>query len=211
MSSAPHEQPAAKERVILLTLAAVQFTHVLDFMIMMPLGSHLMRVFRIDPAQFSHLVAAYGIAAALSGFAAGFVLDRFDRKHALFALFSGFSLATLACALAPGYGALLIARLAAGAFGGVASSVVVSMVGDVIPPARRGRAMGVVAVAFPIASVLGVPISLVLAEKFEWHAPFFLLAAISAGVVVLIWRVLPSLRSQHAPAHPWQQMKSILG
>ncbi len=196
---------------MLLTLAAVQFTHVLDFMIMMPLGSHLMRVFDIAPSQFSHLVAAYGLAAAISGFAAGFVLDRFDRKHALLFLYSGFGLATLACAFAPGYLTLLFARLAAGAFGGVASSVVVAMVGDVIPPHRRGRAMGTVTVAFPIASVLGVPTGLLLAEHFEWHAPFFLLAGLSVIVWVLIFRALPPLRAQHAPEHPWQQMKAILG
>ena len=155
--------PRINERLLLFTLAAVQFTHIMDFMIMMPLGSTLMRVFAIEPDQFSHLVAAYGLAAAVTGFAGGFVLDRFDRKHALLILYSGFALSTLACALAPNYQALLFARLAAGAFGGVSSSVIVAMVGDVIPPNRRGRAMGVVMSAFPIASVLGVPFGLLLA------------------------------------------------
>src|SRR6187431_2177875 len=156
MTSAPHEHPPARERVILLTLTAVQFTHVLDFMIMIPLASQLMRVFAIGPAQFSHLVASYGLAAAITGFVGGFFLDRFDRKHALLTLYAGFGLATVACALAPTYGMLLLARSAAGAFGGVAGSVVTAMIGDLIPPARRGRAMASVMVAFPIASVLGV-------------------------------------------------------
>ena len=103
-----------KERVLLLTLAAVQFANVLDFMVMMPLGASIMKVFNISPQQFSLLVAAYGTAAAISGFAGGFVLDRFDRKNALFVLFVGFTGATLACALAPTYAALMAARLAAG-------------------------------------------------------------------------------------------------
>ncbi len=210
MSSASHEQSPTRERAILLTLMAVQFTHVLDFMIMMPLGSHLMRVFQIGPAEFSHLVAAYGIAAALTGFAGGFVLDRFDRKHALLAVYSGFGLATLACALAPNYGALLVARFAAGAFGGVSSSIVTAMVGDLIPPVRRGRAMGSVMVAFPIASVLGVPLGLMLTEHFEWHAPFYLIASLSVVVLALGSRALPRLMPQHAPSHPWVQMKAIL-
>jgi DHA1 family inner membrane transport protein len=205
-----HTQTPTMERAILLTLAAVQFTHVLDFMIMMPLGSHLMRVFRINPEQFTYLVAAYGIAAALTGFAGGFVLDRFDRKHALLTLYTGFGLATFSCALAPNYGALLAARFAAGAFGGVSSSLVTAMVGDVIPAVRRGRAMSVVMTAFPIASVLGVPLSLVLAERFEWHAPFFLLAGLAVGVFALGALALPNLKALHAPAHPWQQMKAIL-
>jgi predicted MFS family arabinose efflux permease len=210
ISTASHEQTPARERTILLTLMAVQFTHVLDFMIMMPMGSHLMRVFQIGPGQFTHLVAAYGIAAALTGFAGGFVLDRFDRKHALLALYFGFGLATLACALAPNYHALLLARFAAGACGGVASSVVTAMVGDVIPAARRGRAMGSVMVAFPIASVLGVPLGLLLAEKFGWHAPFFLIASLSVFVLANASRALPKLIPHDVPAHPWVQMKAIL-
>ncbi len=209
-SVATHLQTPARERVVLLTLAAVQFTHILDFMIIMPLGSHLMRVFQIGPGQFSELVAAYGIAAAITGFAAGFVLDRFDRKHALLVLYAGFGLSTLSCALAPNQHALLAARFAAGAFGGVASSVVIAMVGDVIPPERRGRAMGLVTVAFPIASVLGVPLGLTLAGRYEWHAPFFLLAGLAAIILVTASRVLPPLRPQHAAQGPWAQMKAIL-
>jgi len=208
----PGTSPTSRidERLLLFTLAAVQFTHIMDFMIMMPLGSNLMRVFNINPEQFSRLVAAYGIAAAVTGFAGGFVLDRFDRKHALLLLYTGFALSTLACALAPNYAALLIARLAAGAFGGVSSSVIVAMVGDVIPPARRGRAMGVVMSAFPLASVLGVPFGLLLAGRFQWHAPFFLLAVLSAMVLATASRALPNLRSEHPPAHPWKQMIAIL-
>ena len=202
--------PRINERLLLFTLAAVQFTHIMDFMIMMPLGSTLMRVFKIEPDQFSHLVAAYGLAAAVTGFAGGFFLDRFDRKHALLILYSGFALSTLACALAPNYAALLLARLAAGAFGGVSSSVIVAMVGDVIPPNRRGRAMGVVMSAFPIATVLGVPFGLLLAGRFEWHAPFYLLAGLSTIVLFTASRSLPNLRSEHPPAHPWTQMVGIL-
>ncbi len=114
--SATHAQTPARERAILLTLAVVQFTHVMDFMIMMPLGSHLMRVFSITPAQFSYLVAAYGLTAAVSGFGAGFFIDRIERKRALLTLYTGFGLATLACGLAPTYGTLLVARAAAGAW-----------------------------------------------------------------------------------------------
>lgn len=124
MQSRP--SPVINERLALLVLAAVQFTHILDFMIMMPLGSQLMRVFEITPAQFSHLVAAYGLSAAVTGFLGGFVIDRFDRRHALLTLYAGFGLATLACALAPNYAALLGARILAGGFGGVAGLIVIT-------------------------------------------------------------------------------------
>ena len=206
----PVATPALRPQLLLWVLAAVQFTHVLDFMIVMPLGAHLMRVFGISPTQFSWLVAAYGMAAALAGFLGGFVMDRFDRRTALLILYSGFGLSTLACALAPTYGALVAARFAAGAFGGVAGSVVGSMIGDVVEPGRRGRATSVVMSAFPLASILGVPAGLGLAAHFNWQAPFFLIAAVALVVFGVAYRNLPSLRSAHPVAHPFKQMRSIL-
>ena len=210
MPSSVQPLAPAKEKIALAILALVQFTHIMDFMIMMPLGSHLMRVFSITPGQFSHLVAAYGLSAGVFGFAGGFVLDRYERKHALLTLYAGFTLATLGCALAPSYHFLLLARVCAGACGGVAGSVVSAMVGDMIPPERRGRAMGVVMSAFPFASVAGVPCGLWLAGRFEWHAPFFLLSGLSTGILLLALRVLPHVHSHLTTTHPWTQMRAIL-
>jgi len=208
--SGHHALTPARERATLLTLGAVQFTHILDFMIMMPLGAQLMRVFQITPAQFTQLVACYGLAAAVSGFLGGFFMDRFDRKRALLVLYAGFGVSTFACGLAPTHHWLMIARLAAGAFGGLAGSMVSAMVGDIIPPARRGRAMSVVMSAFPVASVLGVPVGLVLAGKTGWHAPFFMLGA-CAGLNLLIASIaLPHLPTAVADHDPRRQMKEIL-
>lgn len=205
-----HTLSKGRELTTLLVLCAVQFTHILDFMIMMPLGSQLMRVFAISPAEFTRLVAAYGLAAAVSGFTGGFFLDRFDRKRALLVLYAGFGLATLACGLAPTHHTLLAARLAAGAFGGLAGSLVTAMVGDIIPPARRGRAMSYVMTAFPLASVLGVPAGLVLAGRYGWHAPFFLLAACATANVLLATFALPHLRTAVTDHQPLRQMREIL-
>ncbi len=205
-----HALTKGRELTTLLVLCAVQFTHILDFMIMMPLGGQLMRAFNISPAQFTHLVASYGLAAAMSGFAGGFFLDRFDRKRSLLILYAGFGLATLACGLAPTYSTLLAARLAAGAFGGLAGSMVTAMVGDVIPPARRGRAMSFVMAAFPVASVLGVPAGLVLAGKFGWHAAFFLLGGCAAANLVVASLALPHILTAVKNHEPLTQMKAIL-
>ena len=177
---------------------------------MMPLGARLMESFGISPAQFTWLVASYGLAAAVAGFAGGFVLDRFDRKRALLWLFAGFGLATLGCAMAPSFATLLLARFVAGGFGGVAGSVVTAMIGDVIPPERRGRATATVMTAFPLASVLGVPTGLLLAGWFSWHAPFFLLAGLSALVWPVAARVLPHVRSHRSEEHPIRQMAQLL-
>lgn len=205
-----HELPRSREIITLLALAAVQFTHILDFMIIMPLGAQLMRVFQITPAQFTHLVASYGLAAALSGLAGGFVLDRFDRKRALLILYTGFGLATLACGFATTHHTLLAARLAAGAFGGLSGAMVTAMIGDIIPPARRGRAMSIVMAAFPVASVLGVPAGLILAGIYGWHAPFFLLGACALLNLIIASFALPHLRTAVRQNNPFRQMREIV-
>ena len=205
-----HALSPRRELATLIALAAVQFTHVLDFMIMLPLGPQLMRAFDLTPAQFTHLVAAYGLAAALSGFAGGFFLDRIDRKRALVFVYAGFGLATLACALAPTHSALLAARLIAGAFGGISGSLVTAMIGDIIPPTRRGRAMSYVMSAFPLASVLGVPLGLTLAGWYDWHAPFYLLAGCSAFILALALFALPNIRTAIKNHQPIRQMRDIV-
>ncbi len=153
------------ERLLLLSLAAINFTTIVDFIIIMPLGPQYMRVFSISPAQFGVIVSSYAISAGISGIAAGFFLDRFDRKRALLTLYGGFSLGTLFCALAQTYHLLVAARALAGAFGGVTGALILAIVGDVIPEHRRGAAMGLVMSAFSIANICGVPLGLILASS----------------------------------------------
>ncbi|MCU0794061.1 MAG: MFS transporter, partial [Opitutaceae bacterium] len=209
-SSAP-ARPRS-ERTILLTLAAIQFTHVLDFMIMMPLGAELMEVFALTPGQFSQLVAAYGGAAALAGLSGGLFIDRMERRRALVLFYAGFILATLACAFAPTHPTLLAARFLAGVFGGLAGSLVVACVGDVVPPERRGRGMAFVMSAFPLASIAGVPLGILLANRFEWHAPFFLIVALALPTLALALQLLPRRPADPAAiaAHPFQQLRTLL-
>jgi predicted MFS family arabinose efflux permease len=195
------------ERLVLLLLAAIQFTINLDFLIILPLGPQYMRVMLITPTQFNLIVAAYAIAAGISGIAAGFFLDRFDRKTALLWLFLGFATGTLFCALAPTYRLLVAARALAGTFGGVTGALILAIVGDVIPEHRRGEAMGMVMSAFSVASIFGVPLGLVLAAHFNWHVPFYVIAGISVPILAAVSRFVPSLgghlehaRSQHLAA-----------
>lgn len=183
----------AKERWLLLALATVQFTHIMDFMIMMPLGPQLMRLFQINPAQFGLLVSAYTFSAGIFGFLGSFFMDRFDRKKILLFLYVGFVIGTLACALAPAYEFLLAARIFTGAFGGVLAAVINAVIGDVIPMARRGAAMGFVMSAFSAASVLGVPFGLYLASLFSWHAPFLLLVALGLAVLPMLTQFVPAM------------------
>lgn len=201
------------EKLVLLLLAAIQFTTNLDFLIILPLGPQYMRVMHITPAQFNLMVAAYAIAAGISGAAAGFFLDRFDRKTALVWLFFGFAAGTLMCALAPTYQMLVAARAIAGTFGGVTGAVILAIVGDVIPEFRRGEAMGMVMSAFSVASIFGVPMGLMLASSFNWHVPFYFIAAISVPILIAVFRHVPPLRGHldHAKEeHPAARMMAVL-
>ncbi len=191
----------ARERLLLLTLAVVQFTTIVDFLIIIPLEHQFTRVFHISPAQFSLIIAAYGISAGISGLAAGFFLDRFDRKPALLWLFSGFALGTLFCALANSFQLLLAARFVAGAFGGVLGAVILAIVGDVIPLERRGAAMGMVMSAFSVASIVGVPLGIILAAHSSWHVPFYAIAALCACILPVAAWVTPPLRGHLAHIH----------
>jgi predicted MFS family arabinose efflux permease len=190
----PTALTARREFWLLLTLAGIQFTHILDFMIMMPLGPQFREIFGISDAKFGVLVSAYTFSAGISGLLAAFYVDRFDRKKLLLVLYALFALATLACGLAPTYEALMAARIAAGVFGGVLSALTQTIVGDVIPVARRGQAMGLVMSSFSITTVAGVPLGLFLAAHFSWHMPFFLIAGISVVLMILAWQTLPPLR-----------------
>ena len=206
--------PPARELAILLTLAAMQFTHILDFMIMMPLGPQFMRIMALDPRQFALLVSAYTFAAAASGFVSAFWIDRFGRKRALLTMYGGFVVATALCGLAPNYPMLLLARIVAGLFGGVIGALVMTIVADILPYARRARGTALVSSAFSLSAVLGVPLGLWFATTWSWRMPFLSLSALSVAVGVLAWRMLPPLDGnvRDSPRrNPIAQLRAIFG
>lgn len=181
------------EKKILTILAFVQFNHIVDFMIIMPMGPQLMRLFDIETQQFSLLVSSYTFFAGVSGFLASFYMDRFDRKKSLFFLFAGFTLATVFCGVARDYYTLLIARALAGFFGGVMNSIILSITSDLIDYKRRGTAMGFLATAFSLASILGVPFSIFLSQSIAWYAPFIFLALLCVIILYGIYLYVPSV------------------
>ncbi|MCO6478570.1 MAG: MFS transporter [Phaeodactylibacter sp.] len=182
------------EKLLLLILAVVQFTHILDFMIIMPLGSQFMRIFDISPRQFSLIVSAYAGSAFVMGLFSAMFIDRFGRKEALLLTYIGFTVGTVACAVAPDYYFFLAARSITGAFGGILGALVLSIIGDTIPLKRRASAMGTVMTAFSVASVIGVPAGIYLAAEFSWRAPFLTVAGIALALSFGIYFLLPPLR-----------------
>jgi len=189
-----------KELLLLIVLAALQFCHIVDFMIVMPLGEKFMIEFGIGPGKFSWLVSVYaGAAFVASLVSAGFV-DRFDRRSALLIAHVGFSVGTLACGLMESFYALLICRGLTGAFGGLVATQVLAIVGDYFPIERRGRAMGAIMTAFSVASVIGVPIGINLAAWKGWSAPFLGVGLLAVVFGVLAFFQVPSLRGHIASA-----------
>jgi predicted MFS family arabinose efflux permease len=187
--TSPHD--TRSERRLLWLLAAVELTLLLDFMILMPLGPELMGGLRISPAQFGGLVSSYTLASAACGVSGGVWLDKLDRKRTLLGLYAVFVVSTLACGAAPNFLALLGARILAGCAAGLTWAVIMATVVDVVPPERRGSAMGIIMTSYALAAVAGVPFGLMLAGYFGWPAPFFALTAAAGVLWALAARLVP--------------------
>jgi predicted MFS family arabinose efflux permease len=210
--TAPEKEAEQRRRelLIVLILAAVQFTSIVDFMVVMPLGPQLRRTLGIEASRFGWIVASYTLSAGVAGLSASSILDRFGRKQAFLTLFSGFLVGTFLCGLSFSYPTLLSTRIVTGAFGGILGGMALAIIGDVFPEERRGRATGVLMSAFALASVLGVPVCLALGTRFGWHVPFLILAVFGLPVLLLALLFLPPLRDHldgREHAHPWTRVR----
>lgn len=181
---------------VVAILALLQFTIILDFMVLSPLGAQLLEELDITTAQFGFVVSAYAFSAGASGILAAGFADRYDRKTLLLFFYAGFIIGTLLCGLAPTYFLLLLARIVTGIFGGVIGSIVFAIVTDLFPLEMRGRVMGFVQMAFAVSQVLGLPVGLYFANLFDWHAPFILIVAICIPMFIAI-----ALKMQPINAH----------
>ncbi len=180
------------ENKYVLILAAIQFAHIVDFVVLMPLGPTLMLDFGITPTQFGSVVSSYNFSAALSGLLFSTIADRFDRKRLLNIAMVGFILATVLCGLAPSFILLLSGRILTGLFGGILNILVFALVTDLVPFRRRGKAMGTVMASFSVSSVVGIPIGLAIADAFSWHWTFFFIAFFSCFIAFWGYKVLPA-------------------
>ncbi|GAB3834614.1 MFS transporter [Hymenobacter jeollabukensis] len=184
------------QKFLVAILALLQFTIILDFMVLSPLGDALMKALTIRPSQFSFVVSAYAFSAGASGLLTAGFADRFDRKKLLLFFYAGFILGTLGCGLATTYPLLLAARVVAGLFGGVIGSISLAIIADEFALHQRGRVMGVVQMAFAGSQVLGIPLALYLANHWDWHAPFLLIVGLALLIGAAVW-----LRMRPVDAH----------
>jgi len=175
------------QKFVVAILAFLQFTIILDFMIISPLGAILMPALLITPAQFGTVVSVYAFSAGCSGLLAAGFADRYDRKKLLLFFYAGFLLGTLFCGLAPTYHILLGARMVTGMFGGVLGSIVMAITTDLFPLESRGRVMGLLQTSFAASQVLGIPVGLFISNLLGWHAPFLMIVVIGLAVGMVIW------------------------
>ncbi|WGS20742.1 MULTISPECIES: MFS transporter [unclassified Bradyrhizobium] len=201
--AAPIDDPQQQERgfsryqsLLIALLAFTQFTIILDFIIMSPLGAILMPSLNISAGQFGVAVSAYAFSAGMSGILAAGFADRFDRKRLLLFFYVGFALGTALCALAQDFHVLLLGRIVTGLFGGVIGSVVLAIITDLFPLQQRGRVMGFVQTAFAASQVLGIPAGLFLANHWNWHVAFAAIVGLSIVAIAAI-----ALAMQPVDAH----------
>ena len=178
----------------LYALAVINVTHIIDSMLIMPLGDIFIETFGISAAEYSYLVSAYAIGAFISSIVAFLYLDRFDRKSALLLLYTGFVIGTLLCGFADDYLTLLFLRFVTGGFGGVIGALAFAIVSDLYLFKERGKAMGVLIGAFSVASAIGVPFGLYLAATYDWRTPFLTLGVLGLVVLILIYWKFPSIK-----------------
>ncbi len=203
----------AIENWYIFALGSFLFAHMVDFMIIMPLGPTFITNLLIDSQQFSWLVSSYTLTAAISGVFGLLWMDRFDRKKALLVVVCCFSLATALCGLANSYHMLLIARMATGIFGGLINAQCLTIISELVPFERRGFAMGKMMMAFSLGSIVGIPSGLMLANTFGWRAPFMAIALFGVLMIILAWYILPPIDA-HLKAVPeainWAEIREII-
>jgi len=202
------------QRWVIFILAVTQFTVILDFMIMSPLGDFMMKSLSMKPAAFGIAVSAYAFSAGLSGLLTAGFADRYDRKKLLIFFYTGFIVGTIFCGLSHNYVQLVAARIFTGLFGGVIGSISLAIISDLFTLQQRGRVMGFVQMGFGASQVLGVPIGLYVANLWNWEAAFLLVAGIAIFTAVLLVFKLPSVRAhlalqqdKSAFKHLWHTLK----
>src|SRR5580698_200738 len=178
------------QAVLIALLAFVQFTFILDFTIMSPIGAIILPALDISASQFGVAVSVYAFSAGISGVLAAGFADRFDRKRLLLFFYVGFTAGTALCALAPNYHLLLLGRIVTGLFGGVIGSVVLAIVTDLFALHLRGRVMGFVQTAFAASQVLGIPVGLFLSNHWNWHVTFGALVGLSIVAIAAVSLVM---------------------
>ncbi|HMJ45677.1 MAG TPA: MFS transporter [Ferruginibacter sp.] len=214
LKNPPAKKFSPYQVIVIILLALTQFTVVLDFMVMSPLGDMLMKSMSLTTSQFGFAVSAYAFSAGISGLLTAGFADRFDRKKLLLFFYIGFIAGTLFCSLATTYPMLVVARVITGIFGGVIGSISLAIAADIFPLQQRGRAMGFMQMGFGASQVLGIPISLYIANHWGWQSPFLMIVILASVIwLTTFWKLRPiskhlAMKSEKSPImHLWHTVR----
>ena len=214
METATNQPFTGYQKFVIVILALILFTVMLEFMVLSPLGNILMTNMKLTPQQFATVVSAYAISACASGFLAAGFADKYDRKKLLLFFYTGFIIGTLFCALANSYTALLAARIFTGIFGGVIGSVSMAIITDLFVLEQRGKVMGLIQMAFAGSQILGIPVGLWMATHWGWHSTFFAIVMLSALIgMAILFRLKPvnehlKIQNSKSPVlHLWHTIR----
>lgn len=205
----PDKNKAINIPLLIFILAVVQFLHIIDFMMIMPLGKEFMEKLDISPKQFSNLVSVYAYAAFASGLVSAFFIDKFNRKYVLIFFFAGFTLGTLLCGYSNTYSNLLIFRSLTGAFGGVISAQVLSIIADTVSYENRSKANGFIMMAFSVSSIVGIPLGIAIADNYGWQAPFQIIGYTSLILLLTLFFILPDFKGHIKEKIPNDNLISV--
>lgn len=213
MSQSQTDHFSRYQRMVLLLLMLVQFTVIMDFMIIAPLGDFLMKSLSITTQQFGIVVSSYAFSAAIAGVVSAGFIDKFDRKQALLLCYLGFILGTLGCALSHHYLILLLSRVVTGVFAGITTALTLTIVADVFSVSMRGRAMSGVQMGFAISQIIGIPVGIFIANSLGWNNTFTFIVILALLICLgIFWQLKPinehlsKTRTQSAFRHLWQNL-----
>lgn len=177
------------------------FCSIVDFLLLLPLGTEFMQLYQIQPRQYGWLIAAYSISGGISAFLAAFYIDKLDRKRFLLTAFFLFAVGSLICSYAQSFEQMLFARFFTGIFGGLLGGISVTIISDIFPYIRRGKAMGILNMAFGVASILGIPFAIYISDLYDGYMPFRIIAFLSFAVLIPAYFIIPSMKSHISGSH----------
>ena len=185
--------PPSEKKIVLL-ISAIQFVNILEFVIVLPLGPDFATDLAIPLSDLGFIGGSYTFAASVAGFIGSLILDRYNRQKAMIVALTGLTISTIASGFASSYPMMMLARVLAGLCGGPATSLSLAVVADLVPPERRGRAIGIVFASFSVASIIGVPASLEIASAFSWRWSFFAISILALIAIAMTVAWLPSFK-----------------
>ncbi len=182
------------EKFILYLLTFIWFCAIVDFLLMLPLGTEMMKIYHIQPKAYSLLIFAFSLSGGISSFLAAFYIDRYDRKTVLLIAFFFFAIGSILCSFAYTYHLMLFSRFFTGIFGGLLGGVSTAFVSDMVPYERRGKAMGILNMGFGLASIVGIPFAIFICEHLDVFWPFRMVGILSLLTLIPAYYYLPQMR-----------------